>query len=267
MAAQTKVATLTGELHADVPALPPPENGNGVTALIQMAIQKMDGENGPSIVQTLNGLYDLHVKEQTRQAEMAFFAAFAQFKARVKPIYKNETSKKTDGGSGAKFSYRYASLDYIASEVDPILSDVGLSYSWSYEVDDKMMNTICTLRHIGGHSISSSFKCPISSNLPIGDQQKYGAVRKYGERYSLTGVLGLTTTEDDTDAQLGTGRPVEFITTEQANEIAQLLADTKTAEKQWCEHVGVESVMDVPADRFQNLVNQLKRKKANLAGN
>lgn len=264
MAAKQMVA----EIHAEVPdngvpALPP--NSNGVTALIQMAIAKMDGENGPSIVQTLNGLYDLHVKEQTRQAEMAFFDAFAQFQKRCPSIEKTKSSKKLDQQSGGRFDFKYAPLDEISSVVNPILSDLGLSYTWDTVIDNGQMRCVCTVRHIQGHSVSASFQCPISSNLPVGDQQKWGAVNTYARRYSLIQALGLTTTDEDPDANTGVDRTPEKISIDQQVYILDLIRETKADEGKFLNFFKIVEVQDLPATKYEQAVQMLEAKRKKVA--
>lgn len=262
-----KVGTLVmqGEVHQDVPdgstAVAIPQDGGQISSLMQMAVQRMDGANATAMVEAMKGMYDLYREELRRKAEVAFYAAMAQFQQECPPIPK--TSKtKTDGGSGAKFAYTFAELDQIAKIVNPILSRHGLSYSWDSEVANAQIKAVCHLRHAEGHSITATFSCPATSNLPVSDQQKYASALTYARRYSLVQVLGLTTTDEDNDGGATQHMASATIKAGQADEIEDLLSDTQTDRAEWLKYYGIESVMDLPVSKFERAKKQLERKKA-----
>lgn len=262
MAAKQVVGEVSGLITQDVPEnhLPVSTNGTGIGELMSAAIQRMDGQNGPAMVETLRGLYDLHREELKRQAEMAFYQAMAAFQQECPPIPK--TSKtKTEPGSGAKFAYTFAELDQIAKIVNPILARNGLSYSWDSEVANGQIKAVCHLRHSQGHSISATFSCPATSNLPVSDQQKYASALTYARRYSLVQVLGLTTTDEDSDGGATKDMESGTITAAQADEIETLLRETATDKTTWLKYYGVSVVIDLPVTKFNGAVNQLNRKK------
>ena len=62
---------------------------------------------------------------------------------------------------GGSYSYTYADLPEIQTTVDPYLAKNGFSYSWDSEADAKgLMKVTCTLRHVNGHSTTSSMSLP-----------------------------------------------------------------------------------------------------------
>src|SRR5262245_58509582 len=76
-------------------------------------------------VATLERLTALAEKVSEQQARAAFYRAKAEFKRRCPPIKKTESAN-----IGGRYSYKYSPIEDVAEVVDPILSALGLSYSW-----------------------------------------------------------------------------------------------------------------------------------------
>jgi len=191
-----------------------------IEQLIRIALDK----NAP--MESLEKLVTLYERIADRRAAQEFMADFAEFQAECPPIPKTSKSKKSTGvtTSGASFEYTYAELDEIASTVGPHLHKRGLSYTWDSGVAEGQVIATCTLRHRNGHSISAKFSAPIDASQRMNETQKYASALTYARRQSLVQVLGLTTTEVDTDV-----RPenLETISREQIDELRALLSDVR----------------------------------------
>ena len=160
---------------------------NDLNALMRVALEQ-------NSVDALERLVALQERVEERNATRAFHAAMAEFQQRCPPIPKRHRSQPSR--EGAKFTYSYATLDDIARIVNPILAELGLSYTWDTEpIESVLRKTTCTLHHRDGHSRSSSFTGPKDSGSMNAIQQG-GSGDTYGRRYSLIYVLGLTTTDD-----------------------------------------------------------------------
>lgn len=154
-------------------------------------------------VESLKELVALKNQQDDRHAKREFNRALAEFQRAVPAIGKNRTADFATK-SGGRAHYRYADLGHIANTVRAPLAASGFSYSWSSTVTDgdhPRMVITCTLRHENGHTASSDFICPIESNPLRSGPQNGKAALTFGQRASLIQVLGLTDTEDDTDAQ------------------------------------------------------------------
>ena len=165
-----------------------------VQALMQSALDK--GSDG---VAALERLVALHGQLKADAAREAFFDALSRFQGECVSIHKNRRAK-IQSRSGGEYGYSFADLDQIVRQTRPILQKHGLSVTFDSVVEGGAMHTTCTLRHVQGHYEQSKFSCPIGSSNPgMSDQQKFGGAYTFSRRYALIGVLGLATTDDDTD--------------------------------------------------------------------
>jgi len=172
---------------------------NNMLDILKLAVDKLGGEGAESTVAAIERLADLKIKMDKVDAEKEFNKALAEFQAECPPIKKASTAKIASRG-GASFSYKYAELDEIARTVKPYLFHRGLSYNWDSGTTNGVVKTICCLRHKNGHSIQASFQAPIPNELgSMNEIQRHAAVLTYVKRQALVEVLGLTTTENDTD--------------------------------------------------------------------
>jgi hypothetical protein len=99
--------------------------------------------------------------------------------------------------SGGKMHYNFAPLEEITKVVDGPLLRNGLTYTWDQELSDGLVVVTCTLSHEGGHKRSSKFTCQASGTSVMSPAQVQASAVTFGRRYSLTGVLGVTTDEDN----------------------------------------------------------------------
>jgi len=227
------------------------EAPSGILGLLHLAI-----ERGVP-VETLERLEQLHERVVARAAAAQFARDLAAFQRECPPIPKTSTAQVVTT-KGAKFSYRYAELDEIARTVTPRLSQRGMSWTWDSEVRDGMVRCTCTLRHENGHAITATFAAPVESSAGMSEQQKHAAALTYARRQSLIQVLGLTTTDPDTDG--AGGRAPETITAEQVEALEDLIAEVKADKAKFLRWLRVERLEDVPVSQFQPAVQALRRK-------
>lgn len=225
-------------------------------ALIYIAMQTGQSPDA------LEKLVALQERMEKRQAEKDFNEALGQFRAACPPIKKNKTANiKTE--SGGSYAYTYAELDSIAATVDPILERFGFSYIWNTEATEKSVKVECILQHKGGHSKSSFFTVPVESRSGMSPQQKYGAASTFAQRRSLANVLGLTTTDKDTDT--ATMDPAK-VTDDQATVIADRVAEVCVGnqKERFLSYMGVEQVADIRAADYKKALKSLDNvRKAN----
>ncbi len=148
--------------------------------------------------ESLEKLVALQERMEARAASKEFAAAVAKFKLECPPIFKSRVVEieKRDGG---KYGYSFAPLEEIVEVIDPHLRNNGLSYKWDRRCEKPgFMTSICTLRHLNGHSETSSFELPTESNNPgMSIQQKYGGAATFADRKTLQAVLGIVAGDED----------------------------------------------------------------------
>jgi hypothetical protein len=208
-------------------------------------------------VEQLEKLVDLAERMERRDAAREFAAAMASFQAECPSIKKASRATVTTKGGGT-YSYTYAELDDIAHVVNPILAKYGLSYGWDSTVTEGTLTCVCTVRHLNGHSVASSFTLPIDNPSAMNPQQKVGAALTFAQRRSLSAALGLTTTNDDTDANPVDPTP---ISDDQVTELEDLIAETKSNRGRFLEFMGVASLAKIPASEYKRAITALNQKR------
>lgn len=232
-------------------ALAVSEGANSITNLLTLAVQR-----GTPVAE-LKELVDLHERMEKREAVKAFAAAMAAFQKECPQIKKSSTASVATKG-GSKWSYTYAELDEIAGTVGPVLARNGLSYTWDCIVDKTMLTAICIVRHVEGHSIEAKFTLPTEASSPgMNAQQAVGAALTYAKRQSLCAALGLTMTDNDTDAVDPTP-----ITDDQVTVLIDLINDTGANQQKFLEFMNAVSITLIRKADYQKAVAALQRKRA-----
>ncbi len=172
---------------------------SGVEMLIAKAIDK------DTSVEVMEKLLAMRRDFLAEQAKKAFDESMAKFQEECPVIEK--TKAVYEKGSTTKVRYKYAVLDSIVSQTKGAIASNGLSYAFDELKDEQFTTIICIVTHIAGHSRQTSFKIPIGSEAYMSDVQKYGARMTFGKRYSFCNAFGITTGDEDNDAQ-DTGKPV-----------------------------------------------------------
>lgn len=235
----------------------PDGSAASVYQLMQQAIEK------GTDVATIEKLVDLAERVTKREAALEFNRSLADFQAACPPIGKNRTAEITTK-SGGKYSYQYAPLDEIVRIVKPLLMARGFSYGWDSRVEGEGQNQrlvcTCTLRHVNGHSETSSFTLPTDNPSAMSPQQKYGAALTFAQRYTLVSALGLNTTEEDSD---GVAREIDPtpISEDQLDELENLIEDIGVNRVRFLKYLAVEKLGELPAARFAEAKAALLEKR------
>lgn len=226
-----------------------PAGAGSVLTLLHAAVQQ------GTPVEQLEKLVDLHERMEQREARRAYFVALAQFQESAPLVKQTETAKIVSKRTGSSYSYTFAPLDEIVRTIAPHLIRHGLSYRWDTVVDGKSIRVVCTVSHVNGHSESSSVTLPIENESAMSDQQKVGAAMTFGQRRSLTAALGLVTTDNEAPA----GDDPTPVSTEQADQLDDMLDATGVDRVKFLRWIGCERVHLIPAARFDDAMRELRR--------
>jgi|GEM_PF-5911260 len=156
----------------------------------------------PGLVPRILELLDV---ERASSSEKEFYKALSQLQGELPDIPKNEAIIKVVEGKKI-VKYRYASMDVIRKSIQKLLTKYGFCYHFTFTQDGDNLACCCYLSHIGGHFITSEMQSKIDTSADMNDLQKVGSTMQYLMRYTLTAVLGLTTSEDN-DANFIDGNP------------------------------------------------------------
>lgn len=225
---------------------------NAIVELLRLALDK------GLPVEALERLQALHERVSDRAAAIEFAEGMARFQSTCPPIQRTSTARILNDNGVLKYSYTYAELDEIATTIAPHLRDNGLSYTWDSETVGKDLKVTCILRHVNGHSVAAHFSCPIGGSSGMSEQQKHASTLTYARRQSLVQVLGLTTTEPDSDGQ----GDLEPITEAQAHDLEMLITETGGNVARFLAWAKVESLKDIPAKNFDTCIKTVRAMEA-----
>src|SRR3990167_1390256 len=106
-------------------------------------------------VDTMERLLIIRREVKAEKAKEAFNLALSEFQAECPIIRKGKTVQNKDKTT---VRYRYAPLDSIVKQVQPLLQRNRLSFTIDAEVDEKWVGATCKITHELGHSEKSTFK-------------------------------------------------------------------------------------------------------------
>lgn len=174
-------------------------------SLIQTAV-----ERGAS-PEELHALMDIRREVQAEMAAAAFREAKSGFLSAL-PIIKKQKVANFPGKNGGMVTYKYASLDDIVETIKPYLKQYGLSYSWEQQVTENGMIVVtCILTHVYGHSERCSMQGGLDQSGAKNHLQMLCSSSSYMRRYTLTGVAGIATADEDIDGRLPDGGKSETL--------------------------------------------------------
>lgn len=148
-------------------------------------------------VETMEKLFALREKVKAEKAKEEFVRALGQFQSEV-PVIKK--TKKVMNKDGITLRYQFAPIDSIVEQIKKPLAKAGLSYTWTVKNTPGLVTAICKVTHVLGHSEESSFEIPIDAEGYMTAPQKVASALTFAKRYSLCNALGISTSDEDTDA-------------------------------------------------------------------
>lgn len=163
--------------------LPAQQNNSALTVIENMV------SSGNFDVNVARELIEMQKDIMKQQAIINFNHDFALMSKKIPVIAKTKKAHTT----------MYAPLEDIVKIVQPILSEHGFSVSFSTQQNSLDSVTItCTLMHKDGHSTSTELQLPTKAvNNSMNAMQAIGAAITYGKRYTISGLLNISTGDDD----------------------------------------------------------------------
>jgi hypothetical protein len=207
---------------------------------MEMLDRALSSGAGP---ETLEKLMALQERWEASQARKAFDEAIAAAKAQIPPI-----TRSAKGHNDKK----YADFAAIASVVDPILSQHGLSYRFRSKQDERI-NVTCILSHRGGHSEETTLSGPADTTGNKNAVQAIGSTLTYLQRYSLVQALGLAAAHDDD------GNGEEKISEKQVTNLIDALEAKSASRDKFLKWAKVSRFEDIPAAYYQSCLDAINK--------
>src|SRR5690242_3713321 len=166
--------------------------------LLERAVDK-----GVSLDQ-LERLIALQERWKANQAKEECLRAFAEFQRIAPDLKKNKTASFAHRDKPGNTSYDYQDLADITAHIRERLARCALSFNWGQKDSGNTIEVWCIISHTGGHVETGE---PLSGSMDTsgskqGIQAKASTIT-YLRRYTLTGMLGLSSADKDDDGKGG----------------------------------------------------------------
>ncbi len=225
-----------------------------VALMLQGALANIQAGNiTPEHVEVLGKMMDLYERNDEREAKRAFATALTVLQGETLRVV---ATKAVDPKADGTCRYRFAAYEDIMAQVQPMLTRHGFSITFDTEVGENRLTSICTLTHSGGFSRSNRFAVRYGKPPGSSDAQGDMSTKSYAKRGALCDALNIAIDHDNDAAAIG-----ETVTPEQAANLRELCEATETDEAKFLRFASASKFEDISADRFDELVTQLKRKE------
>lgn len=153
-------------------------------------------------VAALEQLVKLQNTLADREAKQAFEAAFVALQHETPNIV---ATREIPGNNGTVRS-TFAAFEDIMKQVQPLLKKHGFAIrfaqNWIANATPPRIAIVCTLSHIGGHSVQNEFAVPVGKGPPgCSEAQAIGAASSYAKRFALCEALNIVVVGIDDDAR------------------------------------------------------------------
>lgn len=227
-----------------------------VSLMLQSALQQgITKDNADA----LGKLMELYERMEDRRAEQAYNKAFVALKQELPAIVACKPVPNNDG----TVRYSFAPLDEIDRKLKPIALKHGFTYSWEEAdcADEKRVNKVCVIRHIGGHSTRTPYKVRVGSGPPKSSEcQADGAAHSYANRRALCDAFGIVA-EPDTDGSDDARNEGHPITAEEAEQLRAWVASTGAHEGKFLEFAGAKAFEEISSTRLADLHEVLRKRE------
>jgi hypothetical protein len=160
------------------------------TAMIQQAIASGAG------IEVMEKLLAMNERYDAFQARKAFDDAMATLRQDMPTVLKKQSADFGNGGA----AYKYEDLSAVTEVISPIMANVGLSFRWRTQSNEKGVAVTCIISHRDGHSEETTLAAGFDTSGKKNAIQSLGSAVTYLQRYTLKAAVGIAAAKDD-DAQ------------------------------------------------------------------
>jgi len=196
----------------------------------------------------------MKTSESIKEISAAFCLAQAEMGGVINnkqnPAFKNNGKLST-----------YADLMAVVEAVKQPFCNHDLAFMQFPISNSEGMGVITRIMHKSGEWIESEFTMPLVKVSAHGAGSNF----TYARRYALSAACGLPTQDDDGNTASLAVEPSVYIDDMQLKAVTDLLNETKTDVKAFCEHFEVASANKLLASQFDRAVALLTAKKEKAA--
>lgn len=248
-----KNRNLPAKIKKAVPAKASPAMPEVKTPMDLLRLVTTGGAN-IEVIERITALYE---KSEAQRKAMEFHDAMAALQSRLPTITKTKCVYRSED-KGGQLLYKFADLADIVKAIAPLEKEFGFHHRFDFaERQGGGCKCTCIVTHRAGHSESTTVSIPPTKGMNTNAAQDNGIEMTYGQRYAIIGAYGITTADEDRDANTGT---CDTITPAQAKTIADMVKASETDLARFLGWLGVASIEAIPAARFEDAVTQLNKK-------
>jgi hypothetical protein len=167
-------------------------------------------------MEEIGKLIEMRNNEIARLAHLKFIEAKKHFQELVNPVSKNRnvnfTSKDKPDRPSTTTNYNYADLGNVELSIKSIIGQCGFTYDWKTRYEGADIYVTCYLKHVDGHVETDTMKNAADSSGGKNGIQANSSTVTYLRRYTLLGILGLST--EDNDGRKAKDIPPDFVETQ-----------------------------------------------------
>lgn len=156
--------------------------------------------------------------------------------------------------------YKYRNAEGICEAVKPLLAEHGLILTLSDEIvavgERYYVKATATICSDANEKLSvSAFARESFDKKGMDDSQITGTASSYARKYALNGLFLLDDTKDaDTDEYSNeNNRKMEIVSKEQLEELKQLCKEADREESYIAKSMGVKTLAELPAEKFNKV--------------
>ncbi len=165
-------------------------------------IQLISQAIGKGNIDSMERLFNLQERWEKNQAKKAYDEAMSRFQASCPIIKRKKEGSRTKSG---QLAFKYAPLELIVKEVQPVLRENDLSYDFKPEKNDagKIVAVRCYAKHKDGHSDFSEMPVSEGGGTPImSNAQIVAANISFSKRHAFCNIFGIVTEDEDNEKAL-----------------------------------------------------------------
>lgn len=220
-----------------------------VATMLQAVLERGVTEQNVAAVDKLCLLLE---RMQHAEAEQRFAAAKVEFQRRC-PII-TATSVIPNRG-------KYERFEDIMRVIGPILSEVGLSVTFSQSLaDNNRVTETCHLSHVGGITKANSFTVRVSGKADTETQGDCKASTT-AKRNALCNALNIVIQQDCLDSEHDAAMQGGPITAKQAAELRRRVVETHSNEAKFLKFAQAATYEDIKMAMYAPLDAELKRRE------
>ena len=215
-----------------------------IYSMIHLAIQQGAG------IEQLERLWDMQLKYEANEAKKAYHFAMSEFKKERIVITKDKDN--------AQYKSKYTSIGNLVDSVTPILGKHGLTHKWDISQEGDMITVTCVSTHALGHSEKVSMQAPPDKSGAKNPIQQIKSTRTYLQAATFESLFGLASTDANCDDDGNGYGNVATIDEKQQSQIIDMMLSKNVNESQFLAWLKVDSVENIPADKFGYVMKTLE---------